>query len=292
MNIPDTLKKFELTDEVLACIREAGKILQPRLDDFIDEWYKWLERQSEFKLFFPDPASVGRIKQLQVLNWREFFTGNITDDYVARRRHIGAVHARIELPTDVYLAGMSKSRQLLIAELRAADCDPERIAMMNEAISKMVYFDSYIVLDTITSVAKEKIIEGNKAIMQMSTPVTAIWEGILLLPLVGIIDSRRAQDTMSRTLEEIAKSRAKVFVIDICGVATVDTGVANHLIKITRATQLMGCESIISGISPSIAQTLVTLGVDVGSIETTATLRDAFELALKRVGADIRKNQA
>ena len=82
-----------------------------------------------------------------------------------------------------------------MAELRAADCDPERIAMMDEAISKMVYFDSYIVLDTITSVAKEKIIEGNKAIMQMSTPVTAIWEGILLLPLVGIIDSRRAQDT-------------------------------------------------------------------------------------------------
>lgn len=292
MNVPDTLKKFELTDEVLACIREAGKILQPRLDDFIEEWYKWLELQSEFKLFFPDPTSVGRIKQLQVLNWREFFTGNITDDYVAHRRHIGAVHARIELPTDVYLAGMSKSRQLLMAELRAADCDPERIAMMDEAISKMVYFDSYIVLDTITSVAKEKIIEGNKAIMQMSTPVTAIWEGILLLPLVGIIDSRRAQDTMSRTLEEIAKSRAKVFVIDISGVATVDTGVANHLIKITRATQLMGCESIISGISPSIAQTLVTLGVDVGSIETTATLRDAFELALKRVGADIRKNQA
>ena len=292
MDIPDTLKKFELTDEVLACIREAGKVLQPRLDDFIEEWYKWLELQSEFKRFFPDPASVGRIKQLQVLNWREFFAGNITDDYVAHRRHIGAVHARIELPTDVYLAGMSKSRQLLMAELRAADCDPERIAMMDEAISKMVYFDSYIVLDTITSVAKEKIIEGNKAIMQMSTPVTAIWEGILLLPLVGIIDSRRAQDTMTRSLEEIVKSRAKVFVIDISGVATVDTGVANHLIKITQATQLMGCESIISGISPSIAQTLVALGVNVGSIETTATMRDALELALKRVGADIRKNQA
>jgi len=291
VNIPDLLNKYELTDETLAAVREAGQLLEPRLDGFIEKWYGWLRAQPEFTLFFPDPATVGRIKQLQLVNWREFFTAKVTDAYVAHRRHIGAVHARIELPTEVYLAGMSKSHQLLIAELREAGGDPARLTAMADAISKMVYFDSFIVLDTITSIAKEKIVESNKAIMQMSTPVTAIWEGILLLPLVGIIDSQRTQDIMNRTLEKIGEARAKMFVLDISGVATVDTGVANHLIKITQATRLMGCESIISGISPAIAQTLVGLGVNVGEVETTATLRDAFEQALERVGGVVSKNQ-
>jgi anti-anti-sigma regulatory factor len=120
----------------------------------------------------------------------------------------------------------------------------------------------------------------------MSTPVTPIWEGILLLPLLGIVDSTRTQDIMNKVLIEISQSRAKVFVMDISGVGSMDTGVANQLIRITKATQLMGCETIISGISPSIARTLVELGINIGEIRTTATLRDSFELALKTVGAD------
>jgi methyl-accepting chemotaxis protein len=82
----------------------------------------------------------------------------------------------------------------------------------------------------------------------------------------------------------ISETRAKVFVMDISGVSTVDTAVANQLIKITKATQLMGCESIISGISPAIARTIVELGIHVGEVKTTATLRDAFEIALRMIG--------
>jgi rsbT co-antagonist protein RsbR len=291
MNIPELLNKFELSEDTLAAVREAGKVLEPHLHDFIEKWYAWLRQQPEFKMFFDDPASVERIKQLQLVNWREFFAANITADYIARRRHIGTVHARIELPTEIYLAGMSKSHQLLISELRAAGGSSERVGQMADAISKMVYFDSFIVLDTITSIAKQKIAESSKVIMEMATPVTAIWEGILLLPLVGIIDSHRTQDIMNRTLEKISEARSKVFVLDISGVATVDTGVASSLLKITQATRLMGCECIISGISPLIARTLVTLGVNVGEVVTTATLRDAFELALRRVGGDVRNKQ-
>ena len=118
----------------------------------------------------------------------------------------------------------------------------------------------------------------------MSTPVTPIWEGILLLPLVGVLDSMRAADIMKKSLSMISEARAKVFVLDISGVATVDTAVANQLIKITKATRLMGCHAIISGLSPAIAHTIVELGVDVESIRTTATLRDAFETALTIIG--------
>ncbi|MBF0336709.1 MAG: PAS domain S-box protein [Nitrospirae bacterium] len=126
--------------------------------------------------------------------------------------------------------------------------------------------------------------ELDRAVAEMSTPVTPIWEGILLLPLVGVLDSMRTSDIMNKSLSMISDMRAKVFVLDISGVATVDTAVANQLIKITKATRLMGCEAIISGLSPAIARTIVELGVNVESIRTTATLRDAFETALTMVG--------
>jgi len=287
MNIGDLLKKFELTKDDLQLVRSAGNILAPQLDAFIDDWYIWLELQPEFKQFFPDPENVKRVKKLQLINWREFFQADVTDDYITHRRHIGEVHARIDLPTDIYLAAMSKSLQLLVGRLKAGKKKPAKADAMAEAIGKMIYFDSYVVLDTIHSINKDKIAEHSKAMMEMSTPVTAIWEGILLLPLVGIIDSQRTQDIMNKTLEKISESRAKAFVLDISGVAAVDTGVANHLIKITQATKLMGCESIISGISPAIARTLVELGVNVGEVETTATLRDAFELALEKIGEEV-----
>ena len=111
-------------------------------------------------------------------------------------------------------------------------------------------------------------------------------EGILLLPLLGILDSQRTQDVMNKTLSKIAETRAKVFVMDISGVSSMDTAVANQLLKITKATQLMGCETILSGLSPAIARTLVELGVNIGEVRTTATLRDSFELALRAVGVD------
>lgn len=134
--------------------------------------------------------------------------------------------------------------------------------------------------------------ELDRTVQEMSTPVTPIWEGILLLPLVGVLDSMRTSDIMNKSLAMISEMRAKVFVLDISGVPTVDTAVANQLIKITKATRLMGCEAIISGLSPAIARTIVELGVHVEEIRTTATLRDAFEQALGMVGATIGVGQA
>jgi rsbT co-antagonist protein RsbR len=123
--------------------------------------------------------------------------------------------------------------------------------------------------------------------MEMSTPVTEIWSGILLLPLVGIIDSKRAQDIMNAALSKIAETHARIFILDISGVGVVDTAVANHLVKITKATRLMGCESTVSGVSPAIAQTIVELGIDVGTMMTTATMRDALADAFGTLGLKI-----
>jgi methyl-accepting chemotaxis protein len=125
----------------------------------------------------------------------------------------------------------------------------------------------------------------DRTLHEMSTPVTPIWDEILLLPLVGVVDSSRTNDVMRKALTRINETRAKVFILDISGVPTVDSAVANQLIKITKATRLMGCETIISGLSAAIAYAMVELGVEVGEVRTTATLHDAFRISLQQVGA-------
>jgi len=123
------------------------------------------------------------------------------------------------------------------------------------------------------------------AMLEMSTPVTKIWDGVLFAPIVGIVDSKRSVDIMNKALSSIADTRASTLLLDIGGVAVVDTAVANHLIKIAKAAVLMGCKTIISGISPAIAQTIAELGIDLGAIQTTSTIESALRESITRPGA-------
>jgi rsbT co-antagonist protein RsbR len=118
--------------------------------------------------------------------------------------------------------------------------------------------------------------------LELSTPVVQLWHGVLALPLIGTLDSARTQIVMQNLLEAIVAKSADLAIIDITGVPTVDTLVAQHLLKTVAAARLMGAECIISGIRPQIAQTIIHLGVDLGGVLTKATLADAFQLALKK----------
>jgi rsbT co-antagonist protein RsbR len=174
--------------------------------------------------------------------------------------------------------------------VRQAVPKAQHVAMI-ESVSKLMHLDSAIVVDAYNQRIQEALTEQADSMLAMSTPVTEIWDGILFLPIVGLIDSHRAREVMNSTLAKISETQAQVFILDISGVGVVDTAVANNLFRITRATKLMGCESIISGVSPAIAQTIVDLGIDVGRIRTTATMRDALALSFTRVGAEISSNR-
>jgi rsbT co-antagonist protein RsbR len=130
---------------------------------------------------------------------------------------------------------------------------------------------------------EELISRQQQELLELSTPVTRLWEGVLAVPLVGTLDSARTQVVMESLLEEIVTSGASIAVMDITGVPTVDTLVAQHLLKTVAAAKLMGAECIISGIRPQIAQTIVHLGVDLGDVVTKATLADGFRHALGRL---------
>jgi rsbT co-antagonist protein RsbR len=139
--------------------------------------------------------------------------------------------------------------------------------------------------------SREAIISRQQhELLELSTPVVQLWDNILALPLIGTLDSARTQVMMENLLERIVAASALVAIIDITGVPTVDTLVAQHLLKTVAAARLMGADCIISGIRPQIAQTIVHLGVDLTDVVTKATLADAFVVALQKTGANIADN--
>jgi rsbT co-antagonist protein RsbR len=131
------------------------------------------------------------------------------------------------------------------------------------------------------------IVRQQQELLELSTPVVKLWDNILALPLIGTLDSARTQVVMESLLQKIVETSVAIAIIDITGVPTVDTLVAQHLMKTIAAARLMGADCIISGIRPQIAQTIVHLGVDLTDVVTKATLADAFIVALERTGTDL-----
>jgi rsbT co-antagonist protein RsbR len=139
---------------------------------------------------------------------------------------------------------------------------------------------------------EQLIVKQQEEMLELSTPVITLWEGILALPLIGTLDSARTQVVMENLLQRVVETGSTLAIIDITGVPTVDTVTAQHLLKTVAAARLMGADCIISGIRPQIAQTIVHLGVELGDVITKATLADAFTVALRRRGLTVQRRDA
>jgi rsbT co-antagonist protein RsbR len=187
-------------------------------------------------------------------------------------------------PTQVATFVFSLKQALFKRATDSLKSEPEPLAS--------TLWDATMVLDALglytTEVyqqAREQLIaRQQEELIELSTPVVQLWDGVLALPLIGTLDSERTQVVMENLLERLVATGSSIAVIDITGVPTVDTLVAQHLLKTVAAAQLMGADCIISGIRPQIAQTIVHLGIDLSSVATKASLADAFGLALKRRG--------
>lgn len=165
--------------------------------------------------------------------------------------------------------------------------DPQALAA--ETAKTSILFDD-LGLYTIEIFQKSReqvILRQQQELLELSTPVVQLWKNVLALPLIGTLDSARTQVVMENLLQKIVDTGALIAIIDITGVPTVDTLVAQHLLKTIAAARLMGADCIISGIRPQIAQTIVHLGVNLEDVITKATLADAFVVALRRTGSNI-----
>jgi rsbT co-antagonist protein RsbR len=275
-----------------------ASILTARSAEILDEWVR---DQLQGATFRADLLSAGELRQQ-------------SDDFLHRFR---AAAGRGELddvagpawePVREMLATLSRARAMqgfsptdtatfilslkrpLFARLREElSADPARLA--DETWRATALLDSLALFTTETFLAsrEEVIRRQQQELLELSTPVVKIWEGIVAVPLIGTLDSARTQIVMENLLEHIVRLSASVAIIDITGVPTVDTLVAQHLIKTVSAARLMGAECIISGIRPQIAQTIVHLGITLEDVSTKATLADAIVLALRQTGYGIAR---
>ncbi|HBL10776.1 MAG TPA: anti-anti-sigma factor [Cyanobacteria bacterium UBA11162] len=280
---------YKISNRDLESIKSLEPLMLPQMDKMLDGFYDWLMGQPEYEQFFSDPKLLKHTQKMQHIYWQKFLAADINDEYVQHRRMIGETHARIGLSMTMFFAGMTIFHNLVSEIIQEKSSNSKEKVATTDSVAKVLHLDTGIVCEVYTIMSNETISAQSKSLMEMSTPVTQIWDNILLLPLVGIVDSKRALDIRNAVLSAISRSRARVFILDISGVAVVDTAVANHLIKIAKATRLMGCESTLSGISPSIAETMIELGIDIGALRTTATMMDALEAAFQRLGLRIAK---
>jgi rsbT co-antagonist protein RsbR len=191
--------------------------------------------------------------------------------------------------TGIYIFSL---KDVLITSLQA-DLKDEPLVMMDALlrISKLMDYLCVITFETFIKGREEVILRQTDEIAEISTPVISVWDGILALPIIGTLDSARTQVVMENLLQQIVETGSTIAILDISGVAAVDSLVAQHLLKTVAATRLMGAECIISGIRPEIAQTVVHLGIDLSNIVTKATLASALKQAFAMLKLTVKKTE-
>lgn len=243
-----------------------------------------LEQQSkDFLKIFLKNLETASIERIDGDDWRE--TRYFIEEVSQKRIELGFSSS----DTATFIFSL---KQPVFSLLGSEFPDTDRTELFREIWGVSSLLDK-IGLYAVQSYQKtrEAIIQRQQqALLELSTPVVQLWEGILAVPLIGTLDIGRTQVVMETLLQKIVETGSEIAIIDITGVPAVDTLVAQHLLKTISATRLMGAECIISGIRPEIAQTIVHLGVDLSSVVTKSSLAAALKLAMKMSGLKIEKN--
>ncbi len=208
-------------------------------------------------------------------------------DALARLSRTGASRGDTAGATSRFV--LAVKRPLFTGLQKEAGNDPARFGAALWAVSALVDRMAQHTADTYQRSREEVIHRQQQELLELSTPVVKLWDGVLAVPMIGALDSARTQLVMESLLQRIVETGSELAIMDITGVPTVDTLVAQHLLKTVTAIRLMGADCIISGVRPQIAQTIVHLGIDLQGITTKASLADALALAMKRTGYTITR---
>jgi rsbT co-antagonist protein RsbR len=284
-------KEFlEFREEDVANLAGINDVAQRYASAVIEDFYKHLLSFEETRTFFDGPAVLQRVKKAQQDYFTRLTQGRYDLAYAQDRLNIGAVHERIDLPVKAYLGMYNYYLRAVASRLiDAFRREPERAWSAFLSLMKLTFLDMGLAFDTYINARERTIREQREAIQELPTPVLPFREGMLLVPIIGLIDSVRARVLTEQLLGAIRDTRAKVVVIDITGVQAVDSKVANHMIQTVEAARLMGATAILAGVSPQIAQTMVTLGIDLGRMTTVGDLQSGIERAEALLGYTVTR---
>lgn len=190
-------------------------------------------------------------------------------------------------PSDTAMFVLSLKQPIFNSLRESSKSNPQELVDEIWNVGNLLDKLAMLTVDSAIAYREQTISRQQEEMLELSTPVVKLWDGVLALPLIGTLDSARTQVVMESLLSTIVATNSQIAIIDITGVPTVDTLVAQHLIKTITAARLMGADCYLSGIRPAIAQTIVHLGVDLADVQTKAKLSDAFAMALSRIGKTV-----
>ncbi len=272
---------------------DVTKLLQRGEEGILKGWLQALSQNADARISVQEVESQAR-EFLRALT-RAVEKGGVTDirsgDYDDVRTLLSdfsrtrALQGFSPAETATFVFSL---KEPAFAEIRKVAKTPEAIADNTWALTVLLDSLGLFAVEAFQKTREELIARQREEIEELSTPVVKLWHGIVALPLIGTLDSARTQVVMQNLLESIVQEGAEIAILDITGVPTVDTLVAQHLLKTISAARLMGADCIISGIRPQIAQTIVQLGVQL-SVVSKATLADALALALSRTGRTVTR---
>ena len=238
----------------------------------------------QFLTAFAQATRGGELQNIDHRSWDE--VRDLLSEISSTRARNGST------PSETATFVFSLKQPLFTHLNRALANDPAALASASWTIGTLLDKLGLYTIEVFQRARDQIIVRQQQELLELSTPVVKLWDGILALPLIGTLDSARTQVVMENILQKIVDTGAAIAIIDITGVPTVDTLVAQHLMKTIAAARLMGADCIISGIRPQIAQTIVHLGVNLEDVVTKATLADAFLVALERTGTSVIKRTA
>ena len=255
------------------------------VDSVIEAFYEHLLSFPETAAFFRDPSKLEHVKGRQKEYFIRLTQGDYEQEYVDDRLRLASIHERIGLPVRSFLGMYALYfREIAALLLNEYPGDPKRAFDAFHSLTKLLFFDVGLAMDTYIHQRERTIANQQEAIRELSTPVLRLRDRLLVLPIIGILDTTRAQKLTEELLASIRESRAKVVILDVTGVPAVDSAVANHLLQTAEASRLMGAQVIVTGLSSNVAQALVTLGVDLTKLNAVGDLQGGIEFADRIMG--------
>lgn len=281
-----------LGQEDIARIVSAKSVVLKRVDDYTEAFFGYLANLGEATALFNRREALNEAKRRKREHVIALVAGEYGSDYVEQRIALAVLYSRYGLETSAFLGAFHYMTAMMGADImkdaRASDDGFQKFV----SLQKVGQFDIGIITDVLIAERERTISLQQDAIRELSTPVLQIRERLLVLPIIGMLDSQRAKQMTDSLLRAIRANRARVVVIDITGVAAVDSKVANHLIQTVAAARLMGSLVIVTGLSADVAQSLVALGVDLGKLNTMADLQGGLEEAEKVLGYKVLRANA
>jgi rsbT co-antagonist protein RsbR len=261
-------------------IVSTKEILTAKVDGFADLFFQFLKGIAEAAPLFEHGDMVAEAKRLKREHLIAMAEGRYDKAYVEQRLRLALIYSKAALDVRVFLGAFHHLMKAVgEAIMQHGRHDPTAAFERFMSLKKIGFFDIGIIVDAMVAERERIIGLQQEAIRELSTPVLQIRDRLLILPIIGMIDTLRAKQLTESLLRAIRANRAKVAVMDITGVAAVDSKVANHLVQTVAAARLMGAIVIVTGLSADVATALVALGVDLRSITTVGDLQGGLELA-------------